>query len=656
MNGKYFNDAIIGNGNIAASFSKKGELLRIFYPNTDYRQFLDFMLTGVKVNDSNIIYLNNDINNSYKQYYTEGTNILNTEIFNSYFKLNVVQTDFVPIGKNVLIKRYKFENKNNIDLNVSFILYSKLLTDVNNQVSGLCQNNVLKQYMHDYTFTVFSNQSMSSYQINSTEDNIETGVIGGKDYVGLSPDSSVSYDMSVIKPGESKVLDIFVYIKENDAKNSVEDVDIDIQELMKLDAKKEFDSTKRYWHKYLKDHSTLDLEKFASTPSVKKIFDRTILLFPLLVNSKTGGISAGIEIDEEKTKCGRYSYCWPRDAIFITNAMDTLNMTKETDKFYNNFCKNTQSKNGMWEQRFYTDGKLAPCWGYQIDETASVVYGVYNHYLNTKNENFLKNNLKMCEKAIEFLLKYVAEVLGITIVCNDVVKNEILSEKSKKHKEENFDENANKLKPSYDLWEESEGIHTYSIAAIYSSFDVMQKIYMIVLPLFENNRLKQEKIRKQLVILEQKLVELKEYITKNCYDLDLKTFVRNNKDKKMDISLLGLVTPFNVFSPEERKIKNTVERMNMTIRTYTGGYLRYEGDNYAGGNPWVIANLWMAEYYIKDKNIDEARKCFDFVVKSCSEHGFLGEQVDNNTMQPAWVVGLGWSHAMFVNVLKKLLS
>ena len=36
------------------------------------------------------------------------------------------------------------------------------------------------------------------------------------------------------------------------------------------------------------------------------------------------------------------------------------------------FCKKTQSKNGMWEQRFYTDCKLAPAWGYQVDETASV--------------------------------------------------------------------------------------------------------------------------------------------------------------------------------------------------------------------------------------------------------------------------------------------
>ena len=63
-------------------------------------------------------------------------------------------------------------------------------------------------------------------------------------------------------------------------------------------------------------------------------------------------------------------------------------MDKETEKFYKIFCKKTQSKNGMWEQRFYTDCKLAPAWGYQVDETASVIYGVYEHYLVTKMRNF----------------------------------------------------------------------------------------------------------------------------------------------------------------------------------------------------------------------------------------------------------------------------
>lgn len=45
---KYYNEAIIGNKNIVASFSKKGEMLRLFYPTRDYRQFIETMHTGVK--------------------------------------------------------------------------------------------------------------------------------------------------------------------------------------------------------------------------------------------------------------------------------------------------------------------------------------------------------------------------------------------------------------------------------------------------------------------------------------------------------------------------------------------------------------------------------------------------------------------------------
>jgi len=61
----------------------------------------------------------------------------------------------------------------------------------------------------------------------------------------------------------------------------------------------------------------------------------------------------------------------------------------------------------------------------------------------------------------------------------------------------------------------------------------------------------------------------KGYIIDNFYDEENKCFVRNKQDKKMDISILGLVTPFNVFSPNEKKITNTIERINMHLRTYT---------------------------------------------------------------------------------------
>ena len=623
---KYYNDAIIGNKEMVASLTKKGELIRLFYPNTDYRQFIDFLHMGVKINDSAMIYLHDDINNTYKQYYTENTNILNTEILNTYFNLRILQTDFICSDNNVLIRKYKMKNENNIELDINFIIHSSLLTNNNNQVSGYCKNNSLFQYMHDYTFAISSEYKIDKAQINNNEANIQTGTIGDKDYVGMSKDSSISYNLGILKPNEEIEFCIYITIY-NGA--DMKAIDKKTDDLKVLDYKKELENTKKYWEKYVKDHDTIKLTNSNSEymNTLKKIYKRTILLYPLLTNHLTGGISAAVEIDENRTECGRYSYCWPRDAIFITNALDILKMEKETEKFYKTFCKMTQSKSGMWEQRFYTDGTLAPCWGYQIDETASVIYGVYNHYEHTNNLKFLKDTLKMCESATKYLKKYIQNVLD--------------------GKEEEY--------RSYDLWEENEGIHTYSLAAIFASFDIMLKIYEIVKPEFKENRLKIEKIEKEIIVLRKYLVEIKDYILKNLYDNNRKTFIRNI-DGKMDISLLGLVTPFDMFSAKEKKILNTIERMELTLRTYTGGYLRYEGDNYVGGNPWVIANLWMAKYYLEAGNKKKAIECFEFVVKSATDHGFLPEQVDNNTMQAKWVIGLGWSHAMYIDVLNKLYN
>ena len=621
---KYYNDAIIGNKNMTASFTKNGELLRLMYPTTDYKQFVDFLYTGIKVNASNMIWLHDDPNNTYKQYYTEDTNVLNTEITNQYFKLKIKCTDFVPINTNVLVKKYVFKNENNVDLKVDFLLYSKILSNHNNQASGYFKENSLIQYTHDYNFCIFSSQKPLSHQMNNSKYNISSGEIGGKDYVGLSPDSSISYAVDTIKPGEEKQLNIFIYIQENNIKTNIEETLSNISKVKKMLVEQELTKAVKYWRKYVNEHRAVETQNAI----IDKIQNRSILLFPLLTNQATGGISAAMEIDENMTKCGRYSYCWPRDAVFITKALDILKMEKETEKFYKNFCKNTQLKNGMWEQRFYTDGRFAPSWGYQIDETASIIFGVWERYSNTKEKDikFLKDNFKMCELAIRFLLEYIEDVIS----------------------------EQNNMQESYDLWEMFEGTHTYSLASIYGAFDAIFKIYDELKDLYANNRLKQSKMITNIKTIKKYMVEIKGYIIKNLYSNESKCFVRNQKDKKIDISLLGIVTPFNMFNAKEIKVKNTIDKIDLSLRTYTGGYKRFEGDNYAGGNPWPIANLWMSLYYIEAKDYKKAKECFDFVTKSCNEHGFLGEQVDNQTMKPSWVIGLGWSHAMYIVVLDKL--
>ncbi len=629
MEQKYYNDAIIGNKNMVVSFSKKGELLRLFHKAPDYKQFFETFHTGVKVNDSAIIYLHDDVNNVYKQYYEKDTNILITEILNTYFNLNIIQTDFVMTKENVLVKRYKFVNNSSIDMDLNFLVYSKVFSNVNNDTSGYVKNDALLQYNHDFTVCIFSKDKISSHQINDVSGNISSGVIGSKDYIGMSRDSGISYNLGFLKPGEEKEICIYIYINDNNEICLLNNLDNELNRIRKLGIEKELEDVRKYWKKYLKDHKKIILKNSEANDKIEKIYNRTILLMPLLVNKETGGISAGVEVDEYKSMCGRYLYCWLRDAVYITEALDILKMEDITNKFYKKFCKMTQSKNGMWEQRFFTDGRLAPAWGYQIDETASVIYGVYRHYIYTKDKEFLKSTLKMCEDAVKFLEKYV---------------DDIINEKYKMPK-------------SYDLWENHEGVFLYSMSAIYGAYIAKIEINKEVEELFVNNRLKIEQIKKESEILQKRVIELKEFITKRFFNEEKQTYVRSLEEDRLDISIVGAITTFNVFSPKEKKILNTIEKINMTLRTYTGGYIRYENDTYMNGyNPWPIASLWMASYYLDLGDNKKAMECFDFVLNTCNEYGLLGEQVDNQTMKPMWVIGLTWSHAMFVNILNKLAN
>lgn len=607
MKNKYFNDAILGNGNILVSFSQKGELLRFFYPNVDYAQHIDEFNVGFTSDDSCTVWLHEDINNLYNQYFEENTNILNTEIFNSYFKIFINQKDYVCIDKNILVKKYTVENRSNKPQNIKILVYSKLLRDLNNYTSGYFKNNTLIQYNHDYCFGILSKTKCLSYQINGAKDSKSVGQVFGKDYIGMSNDSSIMYDLGEISPNETKEFVLYLTITSN--VQDILNIKIDDEEKMYL-------STKKYWNNFVDEHKNLKVQN----SKINEIYTRTILLFPLLANKETGGISAGVEIDENMTKCGRYSYCWLRDSAFINSALDICKMEDAVEYFYNNFAKLTQQEDGFWEQRYYTDGTLAPCWGYQIDETASLIYGVWSHFEKTRDIQFLIKNLEMLEKAVKYLEYYL--------------------------------KNRNTIQKSYDLWEEREGTHTYSLAAISASFKCMAKIYKKIdacsIEENKNNKIRIEQLEKLSIDTANTIFEL--FYTDGY-------FKRNNLDDVIDISVLGLCIPFKIFKANDERIKNTVAIIESRLKNKFGGITRYENDGYSSNmNAWPIATLWLSLYYIELGEIDKAKEYFNFVVETAGKHGYLAEQIDGNTNKPIWVFGLAWSHAMFILVLEKLYN
>ena len=205
MNNKYLNEAIIGNKKMIATFTQKGELQRLYFPSKDNKQYINFFHTGIKINESDLIYLHDDINNIYKQYYDTDTNILNTEITNTYFNMKILQTDYMLLKENVLAKKYIFINEGTIDLNTEFYIHSELLSDINNFVSAKIIDNGMLQYAHDFAVSTFSKgNKIIKHQINGSKNTIKRAEIYDKDYIGMSKDSSIAYEIGTIKPGEKK--------------------------------------------------------------------------------------------------------------------------------------------------------------------------------------------------------------------------------------------------------------------------------------------------------------------------------------------------------------------------------------------------------------------------------------------------------------------
>jgi GH15 family glucan-1,4-alpha-glucosidase len=325
-------------------------------------------------------------------------------------------------------------------------------------------------------------------------------------------------------------------------------------------------------------------------------------MYSLLTNKDTGAVLASPDVDENFTVCGRYGYCWPRDALFINSAMLELGFREEVEKFYSVWASKTQLSNGLFEQRYYSNGELAPSWGMQIDETASIVIGI------SKLPDY-KNYIEIIKRATCGLI--------------DFLDSNYIS------------------KACYDIWEERKSSHLYSTASIYKALELAREM-------LKDNSDCNHLVYEIDLLLPNILEGIKETFVKND------RLIRSKNDYVIDISLLGAILDFDVFAPSEVVSKNTVKEIEEKLKSPIGGYYRYENDQYNGGNIWIISTLWLALYYIKLGDKERALELYNWVTEHSDDKGFLAEQIDKETGKPSWIVGLSWSHALYIIVGKKL--
>lgn len=52
----------------------------------------------------------------------------------------------------------------------------------------------------------------------------------------------------------------------------------------------------------------------------------------------------------------------------------------------------------------------------------------------------------------------------------------------------------------------------------------------------------------------------------------------------------------------------------------------------------------MAEYNLVRNEEKEALENLRFVTNTANVHGFIPEQIDNELLEPKWIIGLTWAH------------
>ncbi len=641
MTKTYYNSAVIGNSRMLGCLSDRGELVRLFWPNIDYMQHIERIASGIfNTQHKNSTLWLHEWNFSVEQVYIKDTNILKTVLEDGENGIKATQTDFVLPDSDVLVRHYEIENISGYEKELGFILYSSCTSTVPEMRNTLFDFNydALIHYRHGYYISISApNREAYQFQLgNNAFDSAKYTELNGYDGIGMMQDGAVSWKLGNFMPGEKKTFDLYIC-----ASNTLKGVKALTKAMKNSDTAMELAKTGEYWQDYLKSAKPY----VTGSEDIDNLYKRSLLVFKLMADEKSGGLLAAPEIDEGLTKCGRYAYCWGRDAAFITEALDKCGLTAAVDKFYE-WAVEVQDEEGSWQQRYHMDGNLAPSWGLQIDETGTLIWGMLQHYKNTGDKDFLVKVWESVRKGIEFLIGFTDPETGLP-------------------------------KPSYDLWEERVGEHTYSAAAVCGGIKAGVEIARILGEPVELINEWDRAWREMKQAMEEKLWKEE----RKCFIRSIRTKLNpwggenhphttvievNPKgyrrdvtleDWMVDISLLGVCVPFDVFSHEDYKVHGTVDMIERVLTSHgVGGIRRYESDGYIGGNPWILTTLWVALYYIRRGDLEKAKSYFEWAVRGRTGLDLLPEQVNRDSGRAEWVIPLTWSHAMFVLVLAGLME
>jgi len=622
----------IGNGRLLVSFDRDYRIVDIYYSHDQSENHVvgHPFRYGISI-DGSFTWLDRSF--IKKMDYLDDTLVSDVEY--DFGNINFKSNDFVDIYDDVYVRKIIVKNSGNSEQEIKLFFHQDFYiygNDIGDTAFYDPKVNSIIHYKNRRHFLISSiddlNHSMDQYAIGikgvrgyeGTWKDAEDGKLSFNP-VGIGSVDSVIGHTIFLSPGETRELYYYIIARENQESLYKLKYGLSLEKLREM-----FNRTANYWAVWNEKRS-INLPQ-----DMVSLFRKSQFIIRIHMNNY-GALMASSDSDILKNSRDGYYYVWPRDASIGAYALTVTLHYSSARKFFD-FALSTISRDGYFHHKYSPDGTVASSWipriikdeeivPIQEDETSLVIWSLWQYYLQSLDvEYFFPLYENLIKKAANFLVSFTDED-GLP-------------------------------KPSFDLWEERFGVHTYTVAVTYAAlkaagefaktfrdYDLMHKY--------------NEAAEKMARAYEEKFYSKE----KGYY---ARSIINGKLDFTVDSQNMALFL-FGMKETNDEKIKRNMEIImdKLWVKTI-GGIARYEGDMYQRmkddknipGNPWIITTLWASRYFALIGNKERSISLLKWVTEHAQRSGVLPEQINPYDGSPLSVSPLVWSHAEYIITVDEL--
>ena len=640
-------DIPVGNGSLLVTFDDKYQIRDVYFPHVgqeNHTEGFPFRFGIWADNEFSWVY---EDDWERELCYLSETLVTNVKLTNEKLGIEIVCNDTVASHENIFLRRIHVSNlldkqrEVRVFLHHDFRIYENKFGDTafyDPESLALIHYKKHRYFLINTEphFDVFATGRKAFRDQEGTWRDAEDGVLNGGAITEGSVDSTIQLNFT-LPPQDA--FEFFYWIAAGTSHAEVRRLN---QHILTQRPQQYLNYTENYWRVWVNKNE----KDFANlTPEIIELYKRSLLIVRTQMDNG-GAILAANDSDVTERATDHYSYLWTRDGALVANALDLAGYPFFTRKFFE-LCAEIVHSDGYFLQKYNADGTVASGWHaawdvwakkklvpIQEDETALVLWALWEHYDKYREMEFVRKLYRpLVTKCADFMADFRDEELKLP-------------------------------KPSWNLWEDRRGIHTFTCASVIGGLRAAAKFAYLFA---ENERAKK---------YETAADEIVEAMREHLYSDELGRFLRSlhfdngetyEVDTTIDASLFGTFY-FGAFNAKDKMVKNTMRAIEekLWIDTKIGGVARFENDGYMRvsneftGNAWFICTLWLADYRIavakSKKDLKGVIEILEWTAKNALQSGVLAEQVNPITGEPVSVSPLTWSHSTFVATVENYLN